>query len=50
MHLCPVVVAEPEGATQVLDLTIAVAKVGGDADYVEPILQAALDGLSPAAA
>ena len=30
---------------QILDLTIAVAKVSGDARYVEPILQAALDGL-----
>ncbi len=35
---------------QILDLTIAVAKVGGDARYVEPILQAALDGLRPTAA
>lgn len=35
---------------QILDLTIAVAKVTGDADYVEPILQAALAGLRPAAA
>jgi hypothetical protein len=35
---------------QILDLTIAVAKVAGDARYVEPILQAALDGLRPTAA
>lgn len=32
---------------QVLDLTIAVAKVPGDPDYLEPILGAALDGLRP---
>jgi AcrR family transcriptional regulator len=32
---------------QILDLTIAIAKVGGDARYVEPILQVALDGLHP---
>ncbi len=30
---------------QILDLTIAVAKLGGDPGYVEPILQAVLDGL-----
>jgi AcrR family transcriptional regulator len=35
---------------QILDLTIAVAKLGGDAGYVAPILQAALDGLRPTAA
>ena len=34
---------------QVLDLVVAVAKIHGDGDYVEPILQAALDGLKPAA-
>jgi AcrR family transcriptional regulator len=32
---------------QILDLTIAIAKVHGDAAYVEPILKAALDGLRP---
>jgi AcrR family transcriptional regulator len=32
---------------QVLDLTIAIAKLHGDADYVEPILKTALDGLRP---
>jgi AcrR family transcriptional regulator len=32
---------------QVLDLVIAVAKIQGDAAYVEPILDAALDGLRP---
>lgn len=32
---------------QILDLTIAVAKVAGDAGYVEPILQSVLDGLRP---
>ncbi len=32
---------------QVLDLTIAVAKLRGDSGYVEPILEAALDGLRP---
>ncbi len=30
---------------QILDLTIAVGKLHGDARYVEPILQVALDGL-----
>ena len=30
---------------QILDLTIAVAKLHGDADYVGPILQAVLDGM-----
>lgn len=30
---------------QILDLTIAVAKLNGDAGYVEPILGAALDGI-----
>jgi AcrR family transcriptional regulator len=30
---------------QVLDMVIAVAKIDGDAGYVQPILQAALDGL-----
>lgn len=30
---------------QILDMTIAIAKLHGDADYVEPILQTALDGL-----
>ncbi len=34
---------------QILDLTIAVAKVPGDGDYVEPILQAALAGIRAAA-
>ena len=34
---------------QILDLTIAIAKVHGDAAYVQPIFQAALDGLRPAA-
>jgi hypothetical protein len=33
---------------QILDLTVAVARLHGDAGYVEPILQAALDGLRPA--
>lgn len=32
---------------QVLDLTIAVGRVDGAPDYVEPILRAALDGLRP---
>ena len=30
---------------QILDLVIAIAKLPGEADYVEPILSAALDGL-----
>src|SRR4051794_28145146 len=32
---------------QVLDLVIAIAKIPADADYLEPILQTALDGLRP---
>ena len=32
---------------QILDLVIAVTAIRGDAGYVEPILQAALDGLRP---
>lgn len=32
---------------QVLDLTIAIAKIPGSPDYLEPILQAALAGLQP---
>ena len=32
---------------QILDLVIAIAKIHGDADYVGPILDAALDGLRP---
>jgi AcrR family transcriptional regulator len=32
---------------QILDLTVAVAKVEGSSEYVEPILQAALDALRP---
>ena len=32
---------------QVLDMVIAVATIHGDARYLEPILQAALDGLRP---
>jgi AcrR family transcriptional regulator len=34
---------------QILDLTIAVAKLQGEAGYVEAILRAALDGLRPRA-
>lgn len=34
---------------QILDLTIAVAKLRGDTGYVDPILEAALDGLRPPA-
>jgi len=34
---------------QVLDMVLAVATIRHDAAYVEPILQAALDGLSPRA-
>jgi hypothetical protein len=34
---------------QIPDLTIAIAKVHGDAAHVEPILEAALDGLRPIA-
>jgi AcrR family transcriptional regulator len=34
---------------QILDMIIAIASVHGDADYLEPILQTALAGLSPPA-
>ena len=34
---------------QVLDMVIAIAAIHGDTRYVEPILQAALDGLRPPA-
>ena len=33
---------------QILDMVVAVAKIQGDSDYLEPILDAALDGLRPA--
>jgi AcrR family transcriptional regulator len=32
---------------QILDMVIAIAKIEGDAGYLQPILQAALDGLRP---
>jgi AcrR family transcriptional regulator len=32
---------------QILDMVIAVGAIRGDADYVAPILEAALDGLKP---
>jgi AcrR family transcriptional regulator len=32
---------------QILDMVIAIAKIEGDARYLQPILQAALDGLRP---
>ena len=32
---------------QVLDMVIAMAKIEGDSDYLEPILQTTLDGLRP---
>jgi AcrR family transcriptional regulator len=32
---------------QILDMVIAIAKIDGDARYLQPILQAALDGLRP---
>jgi hypothetical protein len=35
------------GSSGAGDLTVAIAKVHGDAAYVEPILEAALDGLRP---
>ena len=34
---------------QVLDMVIAIATIHGDTRYLEPILQAALDGLRPPA-
>jgi hypothetical protein len=30
---------------QILDLIVAIASIHGESDYLEPILQAALDGL-----
>jgi AcrR family transcriptional regulator len=35
---------------QILDMVIAIAKIHGDARYLEPILQTALDGLRPSTA
>jgi hypothetical protein len=32
---------------QVLDMIVAIASIRGESDYLEPILQAALDGLRP---
>jgi AcrR family transcriptional regulator len=32
---------------QILDMVVAIAKIRGDTRYLEPILQAALDGLRP---
>ena len=34
---------------QTLDLLVAIAKIGGDGDYLEPILKSALDGFRPPA-
>jgi AcrR family transcriptional regulator len=34
---------------QILDMIIAIARIGGDPGYVEPILQTTLDGLRPRA-
>ena len=33
---------------QILDMLVAIARIHGDSRYLEPILQAALDGLRPA--
>jgi AcrR family transcriptional regulator len=33
---------------QILDLVVAIALIHGESDYLEPILQTALDGLRPA--
>ena len=35
---------------QILDMVVAIAKIPGDAGYLEPILDAAIDGLRPAPA
>jgi AcrR family transcriptional regulator len=35
---------------QILDMVVAIAKIPGDPSYLEPILQAAFDGLRPAGA
>lgn len=32
---------------QILDMIVAIASIHGDSEYLEPILQAALDGLRP---
>jgi hypothetical protein len=32
---------------QILELVIAVGKIRGDADFIEPILATAIDGLRP---
>src|SRR3984885_9564877 len=32
---------------QITDLVVAIARIQGDANYLEPVLQAALDGLRP---
>ena len=32
---------------QVTDMVVAIAKIHGDSEYLDPILQAALDGLRP---
>lgn len=34
---------------QVLDMIVAIAQIHGESDYLEPILQTALDGLRPSA-
>ncbi len=34
---------------QMLDMIIAIASIQGESDYLEPILQTALDGLRPTA-
>jgi hypothetical protein len=33
---------------QILDMVVAIAKIPGDTNYLQPILDAALDGLRPA--
>ena len=32
---------------QILDMVIAIAKIDGESDYLQPILQTTLDGLRP---
>ena len=39
--------AEDLTLEQILDMVVAIAKIQGDSGYVEPILDAAFDGLRP---
>jgi AcrR family transcriptional regulator len=41
-------VREDLSLEQILDMIIAIARINGDPDYLEPILRTAFDGLAPA--